>query len=67
MITLTKEEMWEAIVQANNLLLDALPLDPKHQVSCHADTLPQVFLQLALAAQQAIDLLQEPIQKQVVG
>ncbi len=61
----TREELWAAITQVNDLLLDALPLDPEHQVSCHADTLPQVFLKLTTAVQKAVEVLQDPIQKQV--
>lgn len=60
-------ELFKAVHKANDALFDVIPLDPEHQVECHADTLPKVFLKLAHGAQRALEHLQGPIRKQVDG
>lgn len=47
------------IESAGDLLFQANPLDPEHEVKCHADTLPQAYLRLALLAQAAANALQD--------
>lgn len=46
-----------AIFEANNLLFDVCHGDHEHQIECHADRLPELYRDLAVAAEKALKIL----------
>lgn len=55
----------QVIVTTNDLLFDSRIDDPQHQVDCHADTLPEVFLKLSAGHDAAFETLQTVIREWV--
>lgn len=67
------EILCRVLLRANDQLFDSRVDDPQHQVDCHADGLPQVFLKLAAGHEAALETLQAVVrelvepEEQVVG
>lgn len=55
----------DVISEASDRLLDSRVDDPQHQVDSHADTLPQVFLNVASGNEAALETLQTVIRSWV--
>jgi len=51
------------IEEANNALFDSREDDIEHQITSHADTLPQVLRQVAAGHEKALHVLQAVIQE----
>jgi hypothetical protein len=60
-----RKKLTNTILRANDLLFDSHVNDPQHQVDCHADTLPQVFLEMAAGHAAALETLQTVIHEWV--